>query len=198
LATGAPSPRWNRTRAPPPTLFGELRPACFSSSIGSCLMTAYPPRCRRISPEPPPATTRLLRRRAPTSRPTSATSTPPRRVGKPPTGKPCPAGRSCAASAPRVNTAPPSLPPRRRWLRHRRRAGHSDCARRVHPRRSWQAVAPPQAATRARLGRPRSSHPWAAARGRPPRLMGHMSWAEGRPSEPWPAGESRPNSQIPF
>jgi hypothetical protein len=53
------------------------------------------------------------RHRAPSSRPASTTSTPPRRVGKPPTMKPCPASQPCAASASGVDTAPPSLPPHR-------------------------------------------------------------------------------------
>jgi hypothetical protein len=44
-----------------PALFGELRPACHSSSFGSCLMTAYPRRCHRSSPEPPLATIYHLR-----------------------------------------------------------------------------------------------------------------------------------------
>jgi hypothetical protein len=83
-----------------PALVIELHPACFSSSIGSCLLTAYPPRCCRSSPEPPPATTHLLCHRALSSHPASTTSTPPRHVDKPPTVKPCPAGRPCAASAP--------------------------------------------------------------------------------------------------
>jgi hypothetical protein len=98
-----------------------------------------PPRCRRSSSEPPLATTRLLHRRAPSSRPASVTSTSPHRVGKPPTVKPCPTGRPCVASALRVNTAPPSLPPRQRWLRRRGRAGHGDCAHRAHARYGWQA-----------------------------------------------------------
>jgi hypothetical protein len=53
------------------------------------------------------------RHRALSSRPASTTSTPPHRVGKPPTMKPCPASRLCAASASGVDTAPPSLPPHR-------------------------------------------------------------------------------------
>jgi hypothetical protein len=55
-------------------LFSELRPVCHSSSFGSCLMTAYPRRSHRSSPKPPPATICLLSRRAPSSRPASATS----------------------------------------------------------------------------------------------------------------------------
>jgi hypothetical protein len=57
-----------------PALFDEVHPACRSSSFGLCLMTTYPRRCRRSSLEPPPTTIRLLHRRAPSSRPASATS----------------------------------------------------------------------------------------------------------------------------
>jgi hypothetical protein len=134
-----------------PALFGELHPACHSSSIGSCLMIAYPRRFRRSLPEPPPATIRLLRHQAPSSRPASATSTPPYRVDKSPTMKPCPVGRLCAASALGVNTVSPSLPPHRRWLRRHGCAGHGDYATvRTHAV-GWQLIAHPQAPTRVRL-----------------------------------------------
>jgi hypothetical protein len=135
---------------------------CLSSSIGSCLMTAYPHRCRRSSPEPPLATIRLLHHRAPSSRPASATSTPPRRVGKSLTVKPCPVGRSRAVSAPGVNTAPPSLPADDGHVAAGALATMTAHATHTHVV-GWQVIARPRATTRARLGRPRPGQPWASA-----------------------------------
>jgi hypothetical protein len=126
LATGPPSPHRNHAGAPPPTLFGELRPACRSSSFGSCLMTAYHRQCRRSSPKPPRATIRLLHRQAPSSRLASATLTVTRHLGE--THHPSP----CLAHAPWFPLAcvghllPPRPLVRRRWSRRRVGSGRGD------------------------------------------------------------------------
>jgi hypothetical protein len=81
-------------------------------------MTVYPCRCRRSSPEPLPATIRLLHHRAPSSRPTSATSTVPRHLGETHYPSPCPTHAPWSPLACAGHLLPPRPPVSRHRSRH--------------------------------------------------------------------------------
>jgi hypothetical protein len=103
---------------------------CRSSSFDSCLMTAYPRRCRRSSPEPPAATIHRLRRRAPSSRPASATSMVSRHLGETHHPSPCLVHAPWSPLACAGHLPPPRPPVSRSRSRRRVGFGHGD-----HPAR---------------------------------------------------------------